>query len=63
MCFHVFPQVLWNTFFTDGSEEYLKISHLEFDVDPSDVTLLINNDIIEQNPEDLDSVRLVDMTH
>lgn len=40
----------------------MKVSHLEFDVQPETIVRLDKAEIIEKNPEDSDELRLVDFT-
>ena len=47
----------------NGDEAYLKISHLDYDVDPNDVALLVKFNVIEKMVTDGDSFRLVQATH
>ena len=43
----------------DDEEAYVKISHLDYDVDPSDVALLVKFNVIEKKSTDNDCFRLV----
>lgn len=56
-----FLESLWRkTTQSDNDEEaYVKISHLDYDVDPSDVALLVKFNVIEKKSTDNDSFRLV----
>jgi len=54
-------QKLWDTF-QNEKEEYVQISHLEFDIEPSHVDLLVKNHIAVVDPNDNDKIRLEDFT-
>ena len=47
----------------NGDEACLKLSHLDYDVDPKDVALLVKFNVIEKMGADDDSFRLVQATH
>ena len=57
-----FLQSLWEQFFAHGPESYLKMSHLGHDVDPKDLALLQEFNIVEVDPKDSDRVKLVNFT-
>ena len=56
-------QHLWNTFQNEGNLIYTDISSLEFDVNDQDIDVLLQNYIIESNPENKNEIRMVDFTH
>ena len=60
-----FLESLWRkSIDTDnGDEAYLKLSHLDYDVEPNDVALLVKFNVIETDAEDEDRFRLVQATH
>eukprot|EP00096_Caligus_rogercresseyi_P013553 TRINITY_DN6192_c0_g1_i1.p1 TRINITY_DN6192_c0_g1~~TRINITY_DN6192_c0_g1_i1.p1 ORF type:complete len:268 (+),score=106.42 TRINITY_DN6192_c0_g1_i1:42-845(+) len=61
MCFLL--QELWNTYVLsrrDPSSEYLRVSHLEFDVSQSDINKLVSEGILLVSPEDPDQIKLIE---
>ena len=56
-------QHLWNTFFNENPLKYTDISSLAFDVDEDDIKNLVENFIIETNPNNDQEIRMVDFTH
>ena len=60
-----FLESLWRKSIDSDNEACVKLSHLDYDVDPSDVALLVKFNVIEKMDADADDdrFRLVQATH